>query len=806
MGSLILLLLVIDRRAKAVARAKAEQTVARAVAEEAKLAADQQAARQAEWDRRRQQLHDLLAREEEEVVTHIKSIQGNAATVTAEMQAEEARFRDLRLRLETEAGQLERKHDELTARWAARQAAVAQASAKADATKQQLAQMAGELERLEQTLRDLRALRERDKQTYSLLPYIGRHGDNRRPIYVECTAAGLVFHPDRLMLEGPSLLPMRIREEVERRIARQRETLPVEDGHAAGKTEQSPYLLMLVRPNGIASYYRTQSALVGLKIDFGYEFVEADWILDFSADDNATAQQPWMTAGPARSVSPARPPERAGPPRPVPAGVGHPGGYEGPGAWVPQEAGRGRAGGPGAQADGTSGTSVGGPGGGVSGGPNLPGARGGPAGITYGGSGRGGDGSGPLFGALGPGGPGYGSSAEPGGMGLSQGSPQAGQRPGFSQGGTGGPSSPDGIAGSDGPMGSNGDPSGAPRRGNGQSSGYAALGSGKGMSDSTGFRSGSWEAGTAGGLPTQGSGDGTGSSARDSTSIAPNAPAGFRDPSAAAGGLGYALPPGTSGQQSRDGSGQYSNAAGSSRQPGSGPNGPGNTAAPGSGAPGAGPNSPANGAAPGAGASGAGPNGPGNGAAPGNGAPGATPSGPGNAAAPGGGSSAGGASANGTATGAGGGQGGGDGGDAGGDPVLPPPPYLPGNSPTTTRPARTPPLPLSRLLGNRDWPIFVECQADVIVVRALALRLPLASLESSDPESWQFIERLQKLITDRQATVLPGEPPYRPLIRFQVYPEGLRTYYLAYPRLEALRLPMTRENVVPPRGPRTTVR
>jgi hypothetical protein len=128
-------------------------------------------------------------------------------------------------------------------------------------------------------------------------------------------------------------------------------------------------------------------------------------------------------------------------------------------------------------------------------------------------------------------------------------------------------------------------------------------------------------------------------------------------------------------------------------------------------------------------------------------------------------------------------------------------------SPGSPRPVRPPPLPLSRLLGNRDWPILVDCQADAVVVRSLGLRVSLAALEAGTAEADHLKDAVQKLIADRQATLRPGEPPYRAILRFQVHPEGLRAYYLAYPRLEGLRLPMTRENVVPPpRPPRTVER
>ena len=52
---------------------------------------------------------------------------------------------------------------------------------------------------------------------------------------------------------------------------------------------------------------------------------------------------------------------------------------------------------------------------------------------------------------------------------------------------------------------------------------------------------------------------------------------------------------------------------------------------------------------------------------------------------------------------------------------------------------------------------------------------------------------LRSMIDRRQATVRSGEMPYRPQIRFQVYPDGFRAYYLAYPALELLQVPMTRD-------------
>ena len=52
----------------------------------------------------------------------------------------------------------------------------------------------------------------------------------------------------------------------------------------------------------------------------------------------------------------------------------------------------------------------------------------------------------------------------------------------------------------------------------------------------------------------------------------------------------------------------------------------------------------------------------------------------------------------------------------------------------------------------------------------------------------------------RQAVISSLEMPKDnsasiPQIRFLLRPDGLRTYFLAYPELESLHLPMTRENL-----------
>src|SRR5262249_35035423 len=173
-----------------------------------------------------------------------------------------------------------------------------------------------ELGRLEQTLAAVKAARRQAQQKYSVVPYRGARGDNRQPIYIECAATGVIFHPDRFTVPGSEVSRLTVRSEVEHRTAA---------GTDADKgKEERAYLLLLVRPDGILNYYCTAEALKGLPVAFGYELIDADWVLDFPQGD-----------GPAPSGQTAgvetRPPDSAtgGAPSSRPRGVTFGGGGDG---------------------------------------------------------------------------------------------------------------------------------------------------------------------------------------------------------------------------------------------------------------------------------------------------------------------------------------------------------------------------------------------------------------------------------------------------------------------------------------------
>lgn len=839
MGSLILLLLVIDRRAKAVARAKALQAAARLVAEDEKVAAQ----RRAEWEQRRRALHALLTQQDLEVRSQVEAARDKVKEMAAKTQTSEAHFHELQGRLQTEREGLAQGEAEVRTR----RIALSSETEQTEVAKAGLARMAAELDRLERTLADLKALRQREQQTYSLVPYKGKHGDNRRPIYIECTSIGLIFHPDRLTMNALTTSAMDVRVEIARRVARQRSLA----AGATAKMEDIPYLLMLVRPDGIVNYYRVLTALDGMSLEYGYEFVDGDWVLDFPEDDRSPGKQPWMTAGNPNVTQPAS---------------GSPSRVSGPrGSFIGTDADRGQGGVSGSGKPGTGGppgVTLGGviPGGAGSGTGDPPGS--GLAGVGSGGgtggsgapynsglspgtgTGRGGlgwpgPGGAPPIGtglvagspglASGNGGPGYGSGGSagqagsgqggglPGGSGAVAGPPGVTLSNGLSAAAGGGPPRPKGVLYGTGPEGNGSGggvgfggalPGSEHPGGNGSAGGSGQFASGSsgaptGTGQTTGPRGIMFPSGQPGGGTGAAAGPGsspteTGNSSDGVAGSATGATSANAGQALSRQGAGLQAPafkpagPPPDGSQARSNTG-----AGASAPP---PDG--------AGAAGAAASASASGAAasPPAGTNSGAPAGIVPALIPGQTARGANPNPMAGQGAPANGSGNPSASATtgggnpGTTSTTGGGYpgpasadgGSGDPADGSGSPALnrlmPPD--------TSRRPvARPAPVRPGRSFTDRDWNIVIECRLDTVVIQPYSQPIPVATLPRRRSEDNALLQAVQKVIERRQALVPAGEPPYRPRIRFLVRPEGQRSYFLAYPALEALHLPMSRENM-----------
>ncbi|MAT68647.1 MAG: hypothetical protein CMJ58_03910 [Planctomycetaceae bacterium] len=157
-------------------------------------------------------------------------------------------------------------------------------------------QAEAELERLQQLIADtedqLETLREQEggPKTYAIIPFRGKNGTYRRPIYVECTADGVVIQPEGIKLaEEDFLMANRAGNPLAAAIRAARERLN-SDARAAGKTDlPNAYPLLIVRPEGKQYFFGAKEAIQAWDADFGYEFVDSDWNLEFGTFDPVLA-------------------------------------------------------------------------------------------------------------------------------------------------------------------------------------------------------------------------------------------------------------------------------------------------------------------------------------------------------------------------------------------------------------------------------------------------------------------------------------------------------------------------------------
>jgi hypothetical protein len=351
MGSLILVLIVMDRKAKMAARYKATAAQAQAAEDLAKAEAahrallqEREAEASAVLEQKRNDLHTAVLSQQQLVQAQMKKVQEELKQAALRLKAELDETGELKERGESERAELAAQEKAL----AATRQALQQAEATTAADRAAKAKITADLLQLETMLKDLMAARERDRQTYSVVPYHGKHGENRRPLYLECTRNGIIFQPDNVeMALGANA--GKVRAEVLRRIQRQKEYL----ASIQAKTDDKPYFMLLVRPDGITSYYELQSAVRDLDVEFGYEFVDAGWVFDFPSEPHgAPAKSPIVGAPQSGTPSPSRagsspaiamlPPEKVGGTGPGNNGSGGPKG-SGSGSVVGPGAGSGTA-------------------------------------------------------------------------------------------------------------------------------------------------------------------------------------------------------------------------------------------------------------------------------------------------------------------------------------------------------------------------------------------------------------------------------------------------------------------------------
>lgn len=154
-------------------------------------------------------------------------------------------------------------------------------------------QALAEVERLQQLIEEsrqkiegLRAQMARQAKSYAIVPFEGKTGTHRRPIYIECNANEVVLQPEGVVFTvddfrppiGPGNPLVAALRAAREHVARS--TPPNAIGDAT-----EPYPLIVVRPQGVKFYRLVREAIQSWDSEFGYELVEQDWELKFGASD-----------------------------------------------------------------------------------------------------------------------------------------------------------------------------------------------------------------------------------------------------------------------------------------------------------------------------------------------------------------------------------------------------------------------------------------------------------------------------------------------------------------------------------------
>ena len=125
---------------------------------------------------------------------------------------------------------------------------------------------------------------------YAVVPYQGANGTHRRPLYIECALDGVYLQPEGIRL-GPADFegPPGPGNPLASGLRAAREHIAATHGGSADPAAQ-PYPLLLVRPSGVMAYYAARESIQSWGSEFGYQFIDEDWTLQYPPADPLLAQ------------------------------------------------------------------------------------------------------------------------------------------------------------------------------------------------------------------------------------------------------------------------------------------------------------------------------------------------------------------------------------------------------------------------------------------------------------------------------------------------------------------------------------
>lgn len=161
-----------------------------------------------------------------------------------------------------------------------------------DELKARLQSVDCEIEKLMEEAEKLREENANAKRSYAIVPYQGKKGTFRRPIFVECNAEGVFIEPEGIKFDDRDFLlaqyPGNPFDAALRAVAHR--YLVTGGQKTAAGDAIDPYPLIIVRPSGAERFYAAIAALASWGELYGYEFVDEDQVLEYPQPDPLLAQ------------------------------------------------------------------------------------------------------------------------------------------------------------------------------------------------------------------------------------------------------------------------------------------------------------------------------------------------------------------------------------------------------------------------------------------------------------------------------------------------------------------------------------
>jgi hypothetical protein len=150
-----------------------------------------------------------------------------------------------------------------------------QLSREVTALEQKSAEMTQELQRLQEEAAAIAEHPRTSPNVLKVVPYDGQQGTTRRPILIECSGNRIRFVPEGIELNERDLVGFSLNNNPLLAGVLAAEKYWMQRNQTEGKLER-PYVLLIVRPDGIPAYYAARQLLKQYRQESGYELLTAD--------------------------------------------------------------------------------------------------------------------------------------------------------------------------------------------------------------------------------------------------------------------------------------------------------------------------------------------------------------------------------------------------------------------------------------------------------------------------------------------------------------------------------------------------